>query len=73
MNFPGDSVPGIFDSLNRTDIPYIWSTRYIMLEKIKAQKMMDDYYKLWFAARKTVKNLLGDEAYFKVKNDLLYK
>lgn len=60
LNFPGDSIPGIFDSLNRTDIPYIWSTRYIMLEKIKAQKMMDDYYKLWFAARKSVKNLLGE-------------
>lgn len=60
LNFPGSSIPGILDKLNRTDIPYIWSTRYIMLEKIVAKKVLDDYFDLWWSARKTFKDLFGE-------------
>lgn len=60
LNFPGSSIPGILDKLNRTDITYIWNTRYIMLEKIVAKKVLSQYYDLWFRARKTFKNLVGE-------------
>lgn len=60
LNFPGSSIPGILDKLNRTDIPYIWNTRYIMLEKIKAKEVLDNYFSLWLSARKSFKALLGE-------------
>lgn len=60
LNFPGSSIPGILDRLNRTDITYIWSTRYIMLEKIAAKKVLNNYYNLWYFARKSLKSLVGE-------------
>lgn len=62
LNFPGSSIPGILDRLNRVDIEYIWNSRYIMLEKMNAKKVLDNYFDLWFSARKTLKNLVGELA-----------
>lgn len=62
LNFPGSSIPGILDRLNRVDIEYIWNSRYIMLDKIKARKELNTYFGLWYSARKSFKNLLGEMA-----------
>jgi len=57
LNFPGFSVPGMIDRLNRTDIEYIWGSRYIMLEKITIKKILDKYYNKWWAARLSFKDM----------------
>ncbi len=58
LNFPGFSVPGMLDRLNRTDIEYIWGSRYIMLEKITIKKILDKYFTKWWTARLSFKDML---------------
>ncbi|MFG6052655.1 hypothetical protein ABVN55_00010 [Fusobacterium animalis] len=45
------------DKLNRTDIEYIWGSRYIMLEKITIKKILDKYFNKWWAARLSFKDM----------------
>lgn len=55
LNFPGSSMPGMLDILNRSDMSYIWNTRYIMLSKATAQETLDKYWGKWFSAKETIK------------------
>ena len=56
-NFPGDSVPGLLDKLNRTNIEYRWNTRYISLDKLTSLKIVDSYMKTWDSKKTSLKNM----------------
>lgn len=56
-NFPGDSVPGLLDKLNRTNIEYRWNTRYISLDKLTSLKTVDSYMKTWDSKKTSLKNM----------------
>jgi type IV secretion system protein VirB4 len=49
--FPAESSPGILDRLNRLNIPYRWSTRFIALDAVDAQKHLAVYRRNWFQKR----------------------
>ena len=36
MGFPGSSIPGILDNLNRLNFEYRWVTRFLPLDKMDA-------------------------------------
>lgn len=60
MGFPGSSIPGILDALNRLAIEYRWSTRYIPLDKVDAQAELTRYKRQWFSKRKGVVTMLKE-------------
>ncbi|MDD7410107.1 MAG: conjugal transfer protein TrbE [Fusobacterium gastrosuis] len=65
LSFPGNSIPGILDQLNRLNLEYTWSTRYIMLDKINALKTINMYTKRWGNARTSILNLIKEELFKK--------
>lgn len=67
-NFPSESVPGLLDKLNRTNIEYRWNSRYIALDKIEANKNYDWYTKEWTKKKSTIKALIK-EILFKERKD----
>ncbi|MDO4689834.1 MAG: conjugal transfer protein TrbE [Fusobacterium sp.] len=60
LSFPGNSIPGILDQLNRLNFEYTWSTRYMMLDKLNALKTIKFYTKRWGNARTSFTNLIKE-------------
>lgn len=60
MGFPGSSIPGILDALNRLAIEYRWSTRYIAMDKVDAQQELTKYKRQWFSKRKGVVTMIKE-------------
>ena len=60
MGYPGQSVPGLLDNLNRLPIEYRWVTRFICMEKTEALAEIAKYKKRWFAKRKSIFVLLKE-------------
>ena len=58
--FPGSSVPGILDELNRLNVEYRWVTRFIALDKETALKNLESYHRKWFAGRKSFFQLIKE-------------
>lgn len=58
LSYPGSSVPGIFDSLNRRGIEYRWVTRFLPLDKLDAEKELKKYKQQWFSKRKGIKDVV---------------
>lgn len=54
LGYPGQSIPGLLDDLNRLAIEYRWSTRFICMDKTDALSEIAKYKKRWFAKRKSV-------------------
>jgi len=54
LGYPGQSVPGLLDNLNRLAIEYRWVTRFICMDKTEALAEIAKYKKRWFAKRKGV-------------------
>lgn len=59
-NFPNVSTPGLFDKLNRIDLEYRFSTRYIALDKIDGNSILDKYIRQWNAKKTSLKNLIKE-------------
>jgi type IV secretion/conjugal transfer VirB4 family ATPase len=51
--FPGTSLPGILDNLNRLNFEYRWTCRFLCLDKEDAIKELDAYQKKHFSKRKS--------------------
>jgi type IV secretion/conjugal transfer VirB4 family ATPase len=51
--FPGTSLPGILDNLNRLNFEYRWITRFLCLDKNDAIKELDAYQRKHFSKRKS--------------------
>ena len=50
--FPGASLPGILDNLNRLNFEYRWTSRFLCLDKEDAVKELDAYQRKHFSKRK---------------------
>lgn len=49
--YPGRSMPGIVDQLNRLPFEYRWSTRFIALDQRDAEKKLGIFRRNWFQKR----------------------
>jgi len=54
-SYPPDSVPGLLDFLNRLPLCYRWSTRFIALDPVDAQRALDKYRAKWWQKRKSLR------------------
>lgn len=60
LSFPSYSYPGILDTLNRLDIEYRWSTRYICLDKNEADGVIRKLRREWFAGHKSLLTMVKE-------------
>jgi type IV secretion/conjugal transfer VirB4 family ATPase len=51
--FPGTSLPGILDNLNRLNFEYRWTSRFLCLDKNDAVKELEAYQRKHFSKRKS--------------------
>lgn len=58
--FPVSTWPGLLDDLNRLGFAYRWSTRFLCLEKVEAEKELRRLRRQWFAKRKNIVALLRE-------------
>lgn len=62
MDFPANTYPAMFDIMNAASIEYRWCTRWIGIDKISSQKLLEKYQKKFYGARKSAKTLLYETA-----------
>ena len=60
LGFPGTTLPGLLDELNRQGFPYRWVTRFIALDKTEAARLLTRKRRHWFAKRKSVGAVLRE-------------
>lgn len=60
LNFPNVSTPGLLDQLNRIDLEYRFSTRYISLDKIDGVNLLNKYIRQWNAKKTSLKNMIRE-------------
>ncbi len=60
VGFPGSTVPGLLDELNRLAFAYRWTTRALCLDKTDAAGLLGKIRRQWFAKRKSVMVLLRE-------------
>ncbi|WP_291207916.1 conjugal transfer protein TrbE [Hyphomonas sp.] len=60
LGFPGTTLPGLLDELNRQGFAYRWVTRFIALDKTDALKLLTRKRRHWFAKRKSVSALVRE-------------
>ncbi len=58
--FPNTTTPGLLDALNDLGFAYRWTTRWIALDKIQANKQLIKLRRQWFAKRKSVAAILRE-------------
>jgi type IV secretion system protein VirB4 len=58
--FPTETWPGLLDDLNRLAVPYRWTTRALLLDKLDAAKLVGRIRRQWFAKRKGVAAILKE-------------
>ena len=59
-NFPNVSTPSLFDRLNRIDVEYRFSTRYISLDKIDGNNILGKFTREWNAKKTSLKNMVRE-------------
>ena len=60
LGFPGTTQPGILDTLNHLEFPYRWTTRFIALDKSRANKSLTTLRRQWFNKRKSILQFLRE-------------
>src|SRR5450631_3093305 len=58
--FPNASTPGILDVLNRLDFEYRWVTRFIVLDKLDAERQLKGFWQRWLSARQSFVALIRE-------------
>ncbi|MCL4765423.1 MAG: P-type conjugative transfer protein TrbJ [Hyphomicrobiaceae bacterium] len=58
--FPSTTTPGLLDALNDLGFAYRWTTRWIALDKIQANRQLTKLRRQWFAKRKSVAAILRE-------------
>ncbi len=62
FGFPGDTMPGILDHMNRLSFEYRWSTRFIPLDPRDAEKRLNVFRRNWFQKRHGLLGLVKSAA-----------
>lgn len=52
-DFLSETYPAVFDILNRADVDYRWTTRWIGMDKVNASKLIEKYQKRFNNSRKS--------------------
>jgi type IV secretion system protein VirB4 len=52
-DFPNETYPAIFQSLNASKVPYRWSTRWVARSKAEAARDIEKYQKRFYGSRKS--------------------
>ncbi|MBP3199650.1 MAG: hypothetical protein J6N21_22000 [Butyrivibrio sp.] len=52
-DFPSETYPAVFDLLNKADVSYRWTTRWIGMDKVVAAKLIEKYQKRFNNSRKS--------------------
>ena len=60
LGFPNTTTPGVLDALNDLGFAYRWTTRWIALDKTKANKLLTSVRRQWFSKRKSVGAVLRE-------------
>jgi type IV secretion system protein VirB4 len=60
LGFPGSTQPGLLDALNHLEFPYRWTTRFIALDKTRANKALTNLRRQWFNKRKSISQFLRE-------------
>jgi type IV secretion/conjugal transfer VirB4 family ATPase len=63
VSFPGSTIPGILDDINRLPLTYRWVSRYIAMDKTEAEGELSKYRKKWFAKRKSMLTMIKETAF----------
>ena len=58
--FPSSTTPGVLDQLNHLAMEYRWSTRFIPLDKLEAEKTLKAYRRQWFTKRKGIMSMMTE-------------
>jgi len=58
--FPNTTTPGLLDALNDLGFAYRWTTRWIALDKMQANRQLTKLRRQWFAKRKSVAAVLRE-------------
>ncbi len=58
--FPGESIPGLLDQMNRLPFEYRWITRFIFEDKLPATKIMRGYQQKWLSGRKSFMTVIRE-------------
>ncbi|MBN9276750.1 MAG: conjugal transfer protein TrbE, partial [Hyphomicrobium sp.] len=58
--FPNTTTPGLLDALNDLGFAYRWTTRWIALDKMQANRQLTKLRRQWFAKRKSVAAILRE-------------
>ena len=58
--FPSVSFPGILDFLSRMPIRYRWSNRFIYLDPVQAEKIINSHRSRWSQKRKSLMNMIRE-------------
>ena len=58
--FPGQSTPGLLNSLDALSFEYRWMTRYLVIGKQKARSEIIKFKKRWYGNRKSLGSVLGE-------------
>ena len=58
--FPNTTTPGLLDALNDLGFAYRWTTRWIALDKIQANRQLTKLRRQWFSKRKSVAAVLRE-------------
>ena len=59
--FPSHSFPGILDFLSRLPVSYRWSNRFIYLDPLQAEKLLNRYRSRWSQKRKSAMNVVREQ------------
>ena len=70
LGFPNTTVPGILDELNDLGFAYRWVTRWIPMDKSKAEATLKRIRRQWFVKRKSAWTIL-QEVMFNRESPLL--
>ena len=60
LGFPGTTLPGLLDELNRQGFAYRWVSRFIALDKTEAARLLTRKRRHWFAKRKSIGAVLRE-------------
>ncbi len=60
LGFPDVTRPGLLDGLNDLHCSYRWTTRFISLDKTRAEKILNRYRRQWFAKRKGLVSIVKE-------------